>query len=74
VTGGEITWTRGGSALLSDLEQLLDARIHRGREADQIEARGRRVMLGLFAAYFADPGLLDDHVLFRMKELSGVRY
>jgi dGTP triphosphohydrolase len=31
-------------------------------------------MLGLFAAYFADPGLLDDHVLFRMKELSGVRY
>src|SRR5882672_1808865 len=74
VTGGEITWTRGGGALVDDLERFLDARIHRGREADQIEARGRRALLGLFAAYFADPGLLDDHVLFRMKELCGVRY
>jgi len=32
------------------------------------------VLLGLFAAFFADPGLLDDHVLFRMKDLAGVRY
>jgi dGTPase len=74
VTGSEIAWTRGGGELVSDLERFLDARIHRGREAEQIEARGRRALLGLFAAYFADPGLLDDHILFRMKELSGVRY
>ena len=32
------------------------------------------MVLGLFAAYFADPGLLDDHVLFRVKDLTGVRY
>jgi dGTPase len=74
VSGSEITWTRGGSALVAELERFLEAHIHRGREADQIEARGRRVLLGLFAAYFADPGLLDDHVLFRMKDVSGVRY
>ena len=74
VTKSEVTWTRGGGALVGDLERFLDAHIHRGREADQIEARGRRALLGLFAAYFSDPGLLDDHVLFRTKELCGVRY
>ena len=74
VGGDEVAWTRGGAALVADLERYLDARIRSGREADRIEARGRRAVLGLFAAYFADPGLLDDHVLFRMKELAGVRY
>jgi dGTPase len=74
VTGFEITWTRGGAELVSDLERLLEARVHRGRDAEQIDGRGRRALLGLFAAYFADPGLLDDHVLFRMKDLAGVRY
>jgi dGTP triphosphohydrolase len=74
VTGGEIGWARFGSELVSDLERFLEGRIHRGRDAEQIDARGRRVLLGLFAAYFADPGLLDDQVLFRMKELAGVRY
>jgi dGTPase len=74
VTGKEVAWTRGGDGLVLDLEGFLEARIHSGRESEQIEARGRRVLLGLFAAYFADPSLLDDHVLFRMKELAGVRY
>jgi len=74
VTGVEVTWTRGGGDLLSDLERFLEGRIHVGRDAEQVEARGRRALLGLFAAYFADPGLLDDHVLFRMKDLAGVRY
>jgi len=74
VTGHEVSWTRRGGDLVADLERFLEARIQHGHEADQIEARGRRALLGLFAAYFADPGLLDDHVLFRMKELAGVRY
>jgi len=74
VTGREVSWTRRGVELVVDLERFLEARIQHGHEADQIEARGRRALLGLFAAYFADPGLLDDHVLFRMKELAGVRY
>ncbi len=74
VDGGEIGWTRGSAELIADLEAFLEARIHGGGEADRIEARGRRALLGLFAAYFADPALLDDHVLFRMKEVAGVRY
>lgn len=74
VTGSEVAWTRGGDDLVSDLERFLDARVHHGREAEDVEARGRRAVLGLFAAYFADPGLLDDHVLFRMKDVAGVRY
>jgi dGTP triphosphohydrolase len=74
VTGREVTWTRGGAELVADLERFLEHRIHAGRETEQVEARGRRAMLGLFGAYFADPGLLDDHVLFRMKDLAGVRY
>jgi dGTP triphosphohydrolase len=60
--------------MLDDLEGFLEARVHRGHHADQIEATGRRVLCGLFAAYHADPTLLDDHVLLRFKERAGVRY
>jgi dGTPase len=74
VTGSEVTCTKGGGELLSDLERFLEGTIHVGRDAEQVEARGKRALTGLFAAYFADPALLDDHVLFRMKELAGVRY
>src|SRR6185295_1407449 len=38
------------------------------------ERRARHVVLGLLAAYLADPRMLDDHVLFRFKETAGVRY
>jgi dGTPase len=74
VAGSEIGWPKAGAALVDDLEAFLAARVHRGAEAERVEARGRRVVLGLFAAYFADPALLEDHVLFRMKEVAGVRY
>jgi dGTPase len=74
VTGSEITWTRGGDALVSDLERFLETRIHRGRDAEQVDVRGRLAIHGVFAAYFADPTLLDDHVLFRMRDLADVRY
>ena len=74
VTGNEVAWAKGGGELVADLERFLDGRIRAGGEADRIEARGRRAVLGLFAAYFADPSLLDDHVLFRMKDVAGVRY
>lgn len=74
LTGREIGWARGGEALLEDLDRYLETRVRRGSEADRVEARGRRVVLGLFAAYFADPSLLDDHVLLRAKELLRVRY
>ena len=74
IVGIEIAWPRALAAWVDDIERVVDARVHRGTEAERIEARGRRALLGLFAAYAADPGLLDDHVLFRMKETTGVRY
>jgi dGTPase len=74
VTGREVTLSPAGSRLLADLEGFLESRVHRGFEADRVEARGRRVLLGLFAAYHNDPGLLEDHVLLRFKERSGRPY
>ena len=72
--GGEVRPGREGETLLAEIESLLASRVHRGAESERVEARGRRVVLGLFAAYFSDPGLLDDHVLLRMKDAAGVRY
>ena len=73
-TGREIAPSAAGARLLSDLEGFLERRVHRGAETEKVEARGRRAVLGLFGAYFSDPGLLDDHVLLRYKELAGVPY
>jgi len=66
--------SRTGLRLLEDLEGFLENRVRRGREADRVEARGRRILLGLFAAFAADPTLLDDHQLLRFKEIAGLRY
>lgn len=63
-----------GGRMLADLEGFLERRVRRGREADRVEARGRRILLGLFAAFVADPTLLDDHQLLRFKEIAGGRY
>jgi len=32
-----------------------------------VDSWARRVLLGLFAAYHADPSLLEDHVLLHFK-------
>ena len=74
VSGREITLPPAGRKLLDELSGFIVSRVSRQREADLAEARGRRVLVGLFAAYHADPALLDDHVLFRYKEISGKPY
>jgi dGTPase len=71
VTGREIVLSRAVEALLADLESFLSGQVHRGFEPDRVEARGRKVLLGLFAAYYSDPGLLEDHVLFRFRGIAG---
>jgi len=71
---GQIVLPASTLALLEGLEAFLDAKVRRGFDADRVDGRGRRVLLGLFAAYFADPALLEDHVLFRYREATGVRY
>ena len=49
-------------------------RSRRGFAADRVAGRARRVVSGLFLAYFHDPTLLEDHVLLRYKEMARVRY
>jgi len=74
VRGHEIGPTPTGLKLLGELEGFLTARVHRGFEAARVNGQGRRVLLGLFAAYQSDPTLVEDHVLLRFKEAAGVRY
>ncbi len=74
VKGSEVTLPPSGLRMLDDIGGFLEAQVYRGRGADEVEAQGRRVLLGLFAAYHADPTLLDDHVLLRFKEIAGGRF
>jgi dGTPase len=74
VTGDEVALAPATARLLEELESFVSAHVHRGFEADRVDGRGRRVLLGLFAAYHADPTLLEPHVLLRYKEIARVRY
>ncbi len=74
LAGDEIRLGPKTTTLLVDLEGFLESAARRGYEADRVDGRGRRVILGLFAAYHADPVLLEDHVLLRFKERSGRRF
>ncbi len=71
---GQIAFSRAATLLLEDLAGFLEARVRRGFGPDRVDGLGRRVVLGLVAAYCADPTLLESHVLLRYKEVSGVRY
>ncbi|MCP3978470.1 MAG: HD domain-containing protein [bacterium] len=74
VRGTEVHLPRTARRMLDEIAGFLEARVRRGYDADQIEARGRRVVQGLFAAYFADPTLLEDHVLLRFRQTTGRRF
>lgn len=72
--GDEICLPRTGLKMLEDLEGFLGLNVHRGHDFDQVDSKARRVLLGLFAAYYADPALLQDHLLLRYKEIAGGRF
>ncbi len=74
LAGTEIGMSGAADRLLADLERFLAVRVHRGFGPDRVDGRGRRVLLGLFTAYHGDPGLLEDHVLFRFRSLGGRPY
>jgi dGTPase len=74
VAWGAIGLPAAALRLLEDLEGFLEAKVRRGAEADRVDGRGRRAILGVLAAYLADPTLLEDHVLLRYKEIAGVGY
>jgi dGTP triphosphohydrolase len=72
--GDEICLPRAGLNMLEDLEGFLEGKVRRGHDFDQVDGKARRVLLGLFASYFAEPGLLKDHLLIRYKEIAGGRF
>jgi len=74
VRGDEIALPAAAARMLEEIEGFLTAHVRRGRAADQAEAQGKRILVGLFAAYQADPTLLDDHVLIRFKQIAGVPF
>jgi dGTPase len=74
IRGNEIALSPAARRLLEELEGFVERRVHRNFEADRVDGRGRRVLLGLLAAYHADPTVLEPHVLLRFKEIAGVRY
>ncbi len=74
VRGDELGLAPKTTKLLQDLEGFLDTHVSRGAVADRVDARGRRVLIGLFAAFHADPSLLEDHVLLRFKQIAGIRF
>lgn len=74
IQGDEIALPPGAAGRLEEIEGFLAAHVRRGHDADQAEAQGKRILVGLFTAYQADPTLLDDHVLIRFKQISGAPY
>ncbi len=74
VSWNEIGLPPKAEKLLAELEGFLASRVYRRAEADRVNGRGRRAVLGLISACLADPTLLDDHVLLRYKETARVRY
>ena len=74
VRGDEIAAAPTGARMLDEIEDFLESRVRRGYDADRVAGWGRRVLLGLFAAYLADPTLLEDHVLLRFKQSAGGRF
>ncbi len=74
VRGNEVLLPSQADRVLGEIEGFLVAHVGRGRAADQAEAQGKRVLTGLFTAYYADPTLLDDHVLIRFKQVAGAPY
>jgi dGTPase len=74
VQGDEIGLPQGGRRMLEEIEDFLEARVRRTEAAARMDGRGRRIILGLFAAYHADPVLLPDHLLLRFKELARVPF
>jgi dGTPase len=74
IGGDEVALPRPGEELLGELERFVERTVHRGHAADRVDALGRRMLLGLLAAYHRAPRLLEDHVLLRWKEVSGRRF
>jgi len=66
--------TDRASELLAEVEGFLEAEGARIRGMAVARRRARRLLEGLFGAYYADPAVLDDYLLLRFRDIEGVRY
>ncbi|MFQ5670662.1 MAG: HD domain-containing protein [Acidobacteriota bacterium] len=60
--------------LFGELQVFISRRITNSRSASRLALRARRLLVGLFRAYHDRPLLLDDHVLLRFKERTGLPF
>jgi len=60
-----------GTALLDEVQELVDTRVVGTPSVRRADARGEQLVSTLLTAYSRDPRLVDDAVLLRYKEISG---
>ncbi|MFQ5718489.1 MAG: deoxyguanosinetriphosphate triphosphohydrolase family protein [Acidobacteriota bacterium] len=60
--------------LFGQLKKFVYRRVIQSFAVHRSDARARQVFLDLLTAYHADPLLLEDHVLLRVKEKTGGRF
>ena len=71
---GTVAFSERGAELAAELGEFVEAHVYRSHAVRRLDARGRTVVRGLFAAYYRDPLQLDDYVLIRYRELGGGPY
>jgi dGTPase len=59
---------------LEELEQFLSVEARASRARALADRRARRVLEGLFRAYYADPAVLDDYLLLRFRDAERLRF
>jgi dGTPase len=61
-------------AMHHELAGLVARRVINSYTVNRADERARRYMTELFSTYYRNPLLLEDHVLIRFREVSGVRF
>jgi len=61
-------------ALAAELEAFVETQVYRSFTVSRLEARARTFIRGLFGAYYRDPLQLDNYVLVRYRQITGVKY
>ena len=61
-------------AMHHELAGLVARRVINSYTVNRADERARRYMTELFSTFYRNPRLLEDHVLIRFREVSGVRF
>ncbi len=61
-------------AMHHELSGLVERRVINSYAVNRADERAQRDLKALFTAYYRNPRLLEDHVLIRFRQRSGVRF